>query len=87
MLSLQDTTAPVAVLAPVTPLPIIPMARFRRLMLHEGWAVDLPRMCVDSAYAYQCLALAHTSGDAALRLAALDLFAAYERNSPADTCH
>ena len=87
MLSLQDTTVPVAVLAPVTPLPIIPMARFRRLMLHEGWAVDLARMCVDSAYAYECLALAHTSGDAALRRAALDLFAAYDRNSQTGTFH
>ncbi len=87
MLSFQDTTAPAAVLAAVTPLPIIAMARFRRLMLHEGWAVDLARMCVDSAYAYECLALAHTSGDAALRRAALDLFAAYDRNSEANTCH
>lgn len=80
MLSLQDTTPAAAVLAPVTPLPIIPMARFRRLMMYEGWAVDLPRMCVDSAYAYDCLALAHTSNDTALRRAALDLFAAYDRN-------
>jgi hypothetical protein len=87
MLSLQDTAAPAAVLAPVVPLPIIPMARFRRLMLHEGWAVDLPRMCVDSAYAYDCLALAHTSSDEALRRAALDLFAAYDRNGEAGTVH
>jgi hypothetical protein len=87
MLNLQDTTAPAAVLAPVTPLPMIPMARFRRLMLHEGWPVDLARMCVDSAYAYDCLALAHTSNDAALRRAAVDLFAAYDRNSEAGTFH
>jgi hypothetical protein len=87
MPNLQDNTAPAAVLAPVTPLPIIPMARFRRLMLHEGWAVDLARMCVDCAYAYECLALAHTSNDAALRRAALDLFAAYDRNNEAPSVH
>lgn len=66
--------------AQVVPLPIIPMARFRRLMLHEGWAVDLARMCVDSHYAHECLALAHTSHDASLQAAALTLFATYERN-------
>jgi hypothetical protein len=64
----------------VTPLPIINMARFRRLMQHEGWAVDLPRMCVDSAYAYECLALAHTSVCEPLRRAALDLFGTYDRD-------
>jgi hypothetical protein len=87
MQSLQETTPAAAVLAPVTPLPIIPMARFRRLMLYEGWTVDLARMCVDSAYAYDCLALAHTSNDAALRRAALDLFAAYDRNLGPGRCH
>lgn len=66
--------------AKVVPLPIIPMARFRRLMLYEGWPVDLARMCVDSHYAHECLALAHTSSDAALRNAALHLFATYERS-------
>jgi hypothetical protein len=66
--------------AKVVPLPIIPMARFRRLMLYEGWPVDLSRMCVDSHYAHECLALAHTSNDPALRGAALQLFATYERS-------
>ena len=67
-------------LADVLPLPIIEMARFRRLMNYEGWEVDLPRMCIDTAYAHQCLATAHTSNDECLRRAALQLFAAYERN-------
>ncbi len=67
----------------VTPLPIINMARFRRLMLREGWAVDLPRMCVDSAYAYERMALAHTSLCEPLRRAALDLFGTYDRNRSA----
>ena len=56
------------------------MARFRRLMNYEGWEVDLPRMCIDTAYAHQCLATAHTSSDERLRRAALQLFAAYDRN-------
>jgi hypothetical protein len=73
--------------APVVPLPIIAMARFRRLMLGEGWAVDLARMCVDRPYAFECLALAHTSSDADLRTAALDLFAAYDRNPVHGTLH
>jgi hypothetical protein len=68
----------------VTPLPIINMARFRRLMQREGWAVDLPRMCVDSAYAYELLALAHTSVCEPLRRAALNLFDTYDRNRSAN---
>lgn len=68
-------------LAPVLALPIIEMARFRRLMNYEGWEVDLPRMCIDTAYAHQCLATAHTSSDERLRRAALQLFAAYDRNN------
>ena len=60
------TSCKLAEAATVVPLPIIPMARFRRLMLYEGWAVDLARLCVDIPYAHECLALAHTSGDAAL---------------------
>lgn len=70
-----------AALAPVLALPIIEMARFRRLMNYEGWEVDLPRMCIDNAYAYECLATAHTSSDERLRRAALQLFAAYDRNN------
>jgi hypothetical protein len=70
-----------AALAPVLALPIIEMARFRRLMNYEGWEVDLPRMCIDTAYAYECLATAHTSSDERLRRAALQLFAAYDRNN------
>jgi hypothetical protein len=61
-------------------LPIAAMARFRRLMNYEGWDVDLARMCTDAPYAYQCLATAHTSSDARLRTAAMQLFEAYGRN-------
>lgn len=73
--------------APVVPLPIIAMARFRRLMLGEGWPVDLARMCLDRHYAFECLALAHTSSDESLRGAAMDLFAAYDRNSEGAALH
>lgn len=73
--------------ASVLPLPIGVMARFRRLMNYEGWDVDLPRMCVDTAYAYACLATAHTSGDERLRSTALALFGAYDRNAEAPLVH
>ncbi len=71
--------------ANVLPLPIIEMARFRRLMHHEGWEVDLPRMCTDTAYAHERLATAHTSSDERLRSSAMRLFAAYDRNCSATT--
>jgi hypothetical protein len=66
--------------APVVALPVITMARFRRLMQREGWAVDLPRMCVDNTYAYECLALAHSTVCEPLRRVALELFSTYDRN-------
>jgi hypothetical protein len=50
-------------------------------MNYQGWDVDLPRMCVDTAYAYRCLATAHTSSDERLRRSAMGLFEAYDRNT------
>jgi hypothetical protein len=76
-----------ATAAPVLAMPIMAMARFRRLMNYEGWDVDLPRMCVDTAYAYRCLATAHTSSDERLRQAALALFKAYDRNTALAVLH
>ena len=73
----SPSAAPAAVLA----LPILAMARFRRLMKFEGHDVDLSRMCIDTDYAYCCLAAAHTSSDERLRRAALDLFETYQRNA------
>jgi hypothetical protein len=73
--------------AAVLPLPIITMARFRRLMNYEGWEVDLARMCVDTAYAYACMATAHASSDERLRRAALTLFEAYDRNAGVPSLH
>ncbi len=77
---MQESTA-------VLPLPLSHLSRFQRLMQYEGWDVDLPRMCVDRGYAFACLAAAHTSSDERLRRAALDLFAAYDRNAAAPTLH
>jgi hypothetical protein len=73
--------------APVLPLPVTPLARFKRLMHYEGWEVDLQRMCVDSRYAQHCLATAHTSSDEDLRRAAMSLFEAYQRNTPSPVLH
>jgi hypothetical protein len=64
--------------APVSPLPIIAMASFRRLMAYQGQFVDLARMCVDRQYGFACLAAAYQSSDERLRRAAQSLFATYD---------
>jgi hypothetical protein len=74
---LSDKPFDTAVLA----LPIVQMAAFRRRMAYEGWQVDIERMCIDTHYAFETLALAHTSSSAELRQAAMALFAAYDRNA------
>ncbi len=77
--------------APLVPLvarvSVIALARFRRLMASEGWAVDLARMCCDRIYAYECIAQAHTSATERLRRVALDLFAAYDPHAEATLLH
>jgi len=73
--------------AAVKQLPVLKMARFRRLMRREGWSVDLARMCMDRGYVFECLALAHTSVCLKLRRAALDLFSTYDRHSLALALH
>lgn len=74
-------------LAPVLALPLALMARFKRLMQYEGWAIDVPRMFTDTAYADDCLATAHTSSDERLRRTALSLFEAYGRNAANPLLH
>lgn len=64
----------------VQALPLTPLALFSRRMAYEGWPVDVGRMCLDAAYAYDCLALAHTSSSDELRASALALFNTFERN-------
>ena len=61
--------------------PSLALLQLRRLMRAEGWDVDVPRMCLDTAYAHHCLATAHTSSSARLRQTALALFETYGRNS------
>lgn len=70
--------------ATVLAMPTLTMARFRRLMRYEGHDVDLPRMCLDADYAYDRLAVAHTSDDERLRRIALELFDTYQRNAEAE---
>ena len=69
-----------------TALPLLcspALLHLRRLMQAEGWAVDVQRMCLDTDYAYDRLAVAHTSSDARLRATALALFETYGRNGAA----
>jgi hypothetical protein len=73
--------------AAVLPLPVSALSRFQRLMAYEGWAVDVGRMCIDTAYAHDCLATAHTSCHEPLRQSALQLFEAYGRNSAPPALH
>ena len=80
MATAQTSQTNPAAPAKVLPLPIITMARFRRLMQYEGWDVDLGRMCTDAVYAHACMATAHASADERLRRTAMQLFATYDRN-------
>ena len=73
--------------AAVQPLPVSSLARFQRLMAYEGWAVDVARMCIDAAYAHDCLATAHTSSHGPLRQVALQLFDTYGRNTAPASLH
>ena len=44
-------------------------------------------MCVDDAYAFECLAAGHCSTDDQLRRAAVGLFASYHRNTAPPAVH
>lgn len=57
------------------PLPLIVLARFRRLMFVQGWTVDLARLCIDPTYLHECLARAHHGSSEQLRRVAMLLFA------------
>ena len=52
---------------------------FVRAMQGQGLAVQPARLGYDRLYAFDCLARAHASTDAALRELAVELFAAFER--------
>ncbi|WKB52359.1 hypothetical protein [Eleftheria terrae] len=66
---------------------LLTLARFRELMAGYGWPVQIGRMLVDRAYAFDRMALAHSSGDETLSALALELFESCRRlpslsNSP-----
>ena len=55
------------------------LRRFARLMAAEGQPLQSARLGYDRLYAIECCACAHATANAALRSAALELFAPYER--------
>ena len=55
------------------------LLRFRSLMALDGHPVQVARMCFDRAYAYERIALAHTSAHDPLRRVALELFQTFHR--------
>ncbi len=71
--------APAPLCAVVADVPLSRLSDFRDLMAAEGWPVNVARMCHDRLYAYERMALAHTSASRRLRAAAVTLFADYER--------
>jgi hypothetical protein len=54
------------------------LSRFRWLMQVDGQTVDTQRMLADSRYAFEQLALAHTSTYEHLRLCAMQVFELYQ---------
>lgn len=54
------------------------LSRFSQLMAHDGLAVDTRRMQADSVYAFEQLALAHTSTYESLRDCAMRVFALFQ---------
>ncbi len=66
-------------------LSVAQLMQFKALMLHEGWPVQLARMCYDRLYAYERIAQAHASANDVLRRVALQLFQAYHRLDEAES--
>ncbi len=54
------------------------LSRFSQLMVQEGLTVDTRRMQTDAVYAFEQLALAHTSTYAVLRECAMRVFALFQ---------
>lgn len=57
------------------------LSRFSQLMTEDGMPVDTRRMQSDSVYAFEQLALAHTSTYESLRHCAMQLFALFHDSS------
>jgi hypothetical protein len=56
---------------------LVLLSQFQHLMRHDGAPVDTQRMLADSHYAFEQLALAHTSTSQALRQCAMRVFAVF----------
>ena len=54
------------------------LSKFSQLMAHDGMIVDTRRMQTDAAYAFEQLALAHTSTYTALRECAMRVFGLFQ---------
>ncbi|TAG24952.1 MAG: hypothetical protein EAZ37_14560 [Burkholderiales bacterium] len=54
------------------------LSRFSQLMAQDGLTVDTRRMQTDAIYAFELLALAHTSTVQALRECAIRVFALFQ---------
>lgn len=54
------------------------LSRFSQLMAHDDLTVNTRRMQIDAAYAFEQLALAHTSTYTALRECSMRVFALFQ---------
>jgi hypothetical protein len=61
---------------------LLALSGFRTLMARDGTPVNIARMMFDRPYAYERIAVAHGSADAALQRAALQLFGLYLATDP-----
>ncbi len=78
-LAARHAAPPCALVAAVEPAEL---QRFGEMMRAEGFALNVARMGLDRLYAQERIALAYTSADERLRLAALRLFDAYQAGQP-----
>ncbi len=76
----NDAAAPVALPIGGSVKPAS-LRAFVRAMAAQGMAVQSARLGYDRLYAFDCLARAHASTDAALRALAVELFAAFEHST------
>jgi hypothetical protein len=56
---------------------LVLLSQFKHLMAYDGAVVDTQRMLSDSHYAFEQLALAHTSTTESLRRCAMRVFAVF----------
>jgi len=82
-------SVPAIGLEPARPVALIEdlkaLARFRAKMAEQAQPVNVARMMFDRPYAFERIALAHSSADETLQRLALQLFAQYAKTD--DTSH